>query len=60
MSNQDTHSTTMPLKERVFMVVLFILSLVVSAVVIFYFSPTLTTRSITPATNVTHLSIRER
>jgi len=54
MSNKDTHSTAITRKQRVFVVVLFILSLAVSAVVLYYFSPARTTSSIMPATEVPH------
>jgi hypothetical protein len=59
MSNKDTHPTGSTWKQRVFIVVLIILSLVVSAIVLFYFSPARTRSSNTPATNATHLNTWE-
>jgi hypothetical protein len=55
MSNKDTHASAISLRQRVFLVALFMLGLVVSTVVLRYFSPGRTTRSIAPAACVTHL-----
>lgn len=49
MSNPDIHATGLTVRQKVFMLGLFILSLTVSALVLLYFSPSGTTSSLTAA-----------
>lgn len=52
MSNPDTHSATINWKQRVFLFGLFVLSLVISAVVLFCFSAATPTSMAIPEGNI--------